>query len=220
MIPCQAPTSLSAMMGFNNTGNVCVWPSEEVLAYYCLCNLDQFVGKRVCELGSGMTGLAGLAVAMTSSASEVLLTDGNEASVQNLDACVQSNIDSFGKTCVASEVLIWDRKDEFIKRANRFDVLIAADCLFFTDYHIDLLHVIVTLLRPNGHAIIIGPHRSGTLKSFVEMVENSDGTRAELVENFDSKVTACHLDAVEIDGKSGAYDPNIHQPILLKVIKL
>ncbi len=72
----QVRVSLRDMMGFNNTGNVCVWPSEEVLAYWCAqrlgtsscgnnsgsaaASLSMFHGKRVCELGAGRAGLAGL----------------------------------------------------------------------------------------------------------------------------------------------------------------
>eukprot|EP00041_Stephanoeca_diplocostata_P015956 m.309864 g.309864 ORF g.309864 m.309864 type:complete len:318 (+) comp20204_c0_seq7:61-1014(+) len=216
----QAPTSLSDMMGFNNTGNVCVWPSEEVLAYYCLCQSHLFEGKSVCELGAGMAGLAGIAVAKSSKAKDVLLTDGNTVSVQNLHACVKANSASFKTTLVDSQVLVWNRADKLEERANRFDVVIAADCLFFTDYHIDLLHVLVTLLKPRGHAIIIGPHRAGSLRSFMRLAENSRVVRVELIEHFNDEVMTRHADAVREHRASNVYDPDIHQPVLLKIFKL
>ena len=54
------------MLGFNNTGNVCIWPSEEVLVHWVLSRPTLFDGLRVCEIGGGMASLAGLAVALTS----------------------------------------------------------------------------------------------------------------------------------------------------------
>ncbi|KAL6867459.1 hypothetical protein ACP4OV_015483 [Aristida adscensionis] len=53
----------------DTTGLVCCWPSEEVLAYYCIRHSDMFRSKKVLELGSGY-GLAGLVVAASTNADE------------------------------------------------------------------------------------------------------------------------------------------------------
>ncbi|CAN6698786.1 unnamed protein product [Malus baccata var. baccata] len=60
----------------DNTGLVCQWPSEEVLAYFCLTHADMFRSKSVLELGSGY-GLGGLVIAAVTEASEVVISDGN-----------------------------------------------------------------------------------------------------------------------------------------------
>ena len=83
---------LQDLTGFNNTGNICVWPSEEVLAAYCLENLHLFHEKSILELGAGMTGLAGLIVSQTANPKHVLITDGNENSIENLNIVINENI--------------------------------------------------------------------------------------------------------------------------------
>jgi calmodulin-lysine N-methyltransferase len=84
---CYVPLNqirLSDLTGFNNTGNVCVWPSEDCLSQYCLENLPLFQGKSIIELGGGMTSLCGLTIASCGEPKSVLLTDGNQTSVENL----------------------------------------------------------------------------------------------------------------------------------------
>lgn len=70
----------------DNTGLVCPWPSEEVLAFYCLSHVDKFRSKRVIELGSGY-GLAGLVIAVATEALEVVISDGNPQVVDCILFC-------------------------------------------------------------------------------------------------------------------------------------
>lgn len=52
------------------------WPSEDILAYFCLSHTDMFRSKKVIELGSGY-GLAGLVIAAVTDALEIVISDGN-----------------------------------------------------------------------------------------------------------------------------------------------
>lgn len=64
--------------GFLNTGNICVWPAEEILAFYVCSHPEIVRGKTVIELGGGMTAMAGVAAAgWHGGASKTILTDGN-----------------------------------------------------------------------------------------------------------------------------------------------
>ncbi|EDW04924.1 GH23832 [Drosophila grimshawi] len=72
------------LMGFNNTGNICVWPSEEALTALVLSDLAAYRGKWILELGGGFTSLAGLMLAKYAKPYAVHLTDGNEVSVENV----------------------------------------------------------------------------------------------------------------------------------------
>ena len=72
----------------DNTGNVCLWPAEEVMAHYILSRATEFSGKHICELGAGV-GLCGLAMACALDASSLLLTDGNKQVVETLDKALK-----------------------------------------------------------------------------------------------------------------------------------
>ena len=180
--------SLETLVGFNNTGNVCVWPSEEVMAYYCLENKEMFREAHVCELGCGMTGLAGIMLACANVASEVLLTDGNETSIANIEEIVEANKSRYERcTRVIFDILRWESLSLKEDYKGRFDYVVCADCLFFTDVHRELALVINMLLKPStGVAIVFAPSRGGTLERFCCMAQ--EYFKVELIERYSEQI--------------------------------
>lgn len=51
------------LRGYDKTGRICIWPAEQVLAYWCLKSSNLFEGKTIIEIGGGFHCLAGLALA-------------------------------------------------------------------------------------------------------------------------------------------------------------
>ncbi|PIK36641.1 putative calmodulin-lysine N-methyltransferase [Apostichopus japonicus] len=192
----QLNMKLSAqdLIGFNNTGNVCR-------------------SKSVCELGGGMTCLAGFTVACTSNAKEVLVTDGNLKSCQNAEIIAKENHSKFGTTKVSVRQLLWNKQETFADLKEKFDIVVGADCFFFDDYRQDLVNTIKHILKPEGIAWMFAPQRGSTLKKFQEIAE-ADFT-IELQENYDLDVWAKHQKLNSSVGDAGHYDENIHYPWLM-----
>lgn len=202
------------MIGFNNTGNVCIWPSEEVLAHYCLQHLSLFSGKTVVELGCGRTGLAGVLLASTTQPSSLLLTDGHPDAVANVTAVIEHNTEVFGNTQVSSEVLCWD--DSFLLSPSphdgAFDWLLCADCLFFTELHTTLARTMHKLLRTrSGRGLIFAPTRGKTLEQFVTVA--SKLFTVERTNCYDDAVYQKHSELLQQD--EGVYNPDLHYPVML-----
>ncbi|XP_013386089.1 calmodulin-lysine N-methyltransferase isoform X2 [Lingula anatina] len=205
---------LGDMIGFNNTGNVCVWPSEEVLTYYCLKHRHRFKNKFVCELGGGMSCLAGVALACVSDAQHVLLTDGNQQSVDSVEKIIKKNSTKFGSTIVKSEVLLWNKDGNFGNLTESFDFIICADCFFFDQYREDLAHTIFKLLKDQGEAIIFAPRRGSSFQAFKDIAESL--FEMTETENYDSLIWRKHT---KMKTNPDVYDENIHYPLLLHLVK-
>nr|GMD56459.1 calmodulin-lysine N-methyltransferase isoform X2 [Ipomoea batatas] len=200
----------------DNTGLVCQWPSEDVLAYYCLSHADMFRHKRVIELGSGY-GLAGLVVAIATEALEVVITDGNPQVVDYIQRNVITNSSVFGGTEVKSMVLHWGQEnvsDIF----NTFDVIIASDCTFFKEFHEGLAETIKFLLKKEGpsEALLFSPKRGDSLEKFLGKVKGS-GLNFSIDNKYDTEIWRRHQRFLYGDDSWPNYEMDHCYPLLVKI---
>ncbi|KAL6437743.1 hypothetical protein ACFW04_004248 [Cataglyphis niger] len=222
----------SELIGFNNTGNVCVWPSEECLAYYLLRNRGLCRNRSVLELGGGMSCLAGVLVAKYCNPSAVTLTDGNVTSVDNVRCIVARNDMTHLVEC---GVVQWARAAKALRQAavngNRvktrtivddeqlpsgfYDVILSADCLFFDDARLDLVETIYGWLADDGVALVMAPRRGTTFQKFAE-ASIKRGFIARQTELYDDTVWSRHLELLE---NNPEYCPDLHYPVLLELTK-
>merc|ERR1712154_586401 len=103
-------------------------------------NKHLFQGSRVLELGGGMTCLAGCLLAVSDFSphkcpSHIHLTDGNSASVANLELIVKRMKDGAGdKKSICDDVKAFQyRWDVGAAEEEQYDVIMCADCLFFKE---------------------------------------------------------------------------------------
>ncbi|KAK7575811.1 hypothetical protein V9T40_012097 [Parthenolecanium corni] len=204
-----ASFTIDQLVGFNNTGNVRVWPSEEVLAYLALKNEPFFAGKSVLEVGGGMSCLAGVLLAQHADCQSVQLTDGHPNAVQNVARIVEANAPNCAVGC---EVLVWS---EYRQHRRTYDVILAADCLFFDDSRADLLLLVEAVLRPTGVVLMVAPRRGQSLQKFVSCARRS-GFRCSVRSHYDKAVWLRHN---ELKAQK-SYDEDAHFPLLVVMTRM
>jgi calmodulin-lysine N-methyltransferase len=186
--------------GVDNTGNVCVWTAESILLYTLLTNTkirDTITDKKILELGGGLTGLCGLGLAATQIANCIVVTDGHPDCVANQKVCIQMNVQKgsidMTECPISSHLLRWQIGDpnkelESIASGGNFDVIIASDCLFFKDFHDDLIFVLQNALVPTGVVYLLQPRRGTTMELFI--AKASTWFEIEISEDYSDKVSS------------------------------
>ncbi|CAN6481327.1 unnamed protein product [Victoria cruziana] len=208
---------ISNTHNIDSTGLVCLWPSEDVLTYYCLSHPDIFSSKKVLELGSGY-GLAGLAVAVSTDAREVIISDGNPQVVDYIHCSIRANSDNFGDTLVKPLRLHWGQ-EHTSDMASHFDIIIASDCTFFRQFHSDLAYTVRCLLKDSegSQAFFFSPRRGNTLDMFLDQVRKL-GLKVDVVEKYDSKVFGLHQEFINGENSSWPnYVADHCYPLMIKI---
>uniref|UniRef100_A0A665X064 Calmodulin-lysine N-methyltransferase n=1 Tax=Echeneis naucrates TaxID=173247 RepID=A0A665X064_ECHNA len=133
----------------------------------------------VCELGGGMTCLAGLMV----SANKLLLL---ALSFVNTALTLASVL------CVCSRVVRWDCESDISALEGHFDIVMCADCLFVDQYRASLVDALRRLLQPNGMALVFAPLRGETLGFFCQLAQQA-GLCVCQNQQYDAQVWDVHL---------------------------
>lgn len=201
------------LIGFNNTGNICIWPSEEALAYYVLHHLPAFRQLRVLELGGGMTCLAGLLIAKYSQTNFVHLTDGNHLSIENANHTLSQNTINATEKVLCS-VLKWEDVQS-VQDDAQYDCILSADCLFFDSDRSSFINALWLFMKPTGCGLIMAPRRGDTLNTFLQQAAQK-GFSCQVRQYYNRTIWQKHLELVE----TSVYDEDIHYPILIEVTKL
>lgn len=133
-----------------------VWGGAETMCNYLLDERDSeshlqiFQGQsRILELGSGL-GLCGIFVAMAFYPTEVILSDGDVDVLERLQKNIEQN--AMGdETAISSAQLVWgENLDTFEQEHGKFDVIIAAECMYMPPSLYTIWSTVKYLLQHDG----------------------------------------------------------------------
>ena len=160
----------------DDTTGYAIWAASLVMAQWMASMPSQrFHQKNILELGAGC-GVPGLAVAKSSDAAQVILTDLNPTTVANLRTNVELN--DFGPTVVTAAIIDWD--DVSTYPVEKMDIVIGSDLIYQKSIVPYLKKVVLGLLKEGqGRFLYVAPDtgRDG-LPEFIESMKR-DGFQLE-----------------------------------------
>ena len=203
---------------------------------------------RVVELGAGMAGLAGLALAafgldnMGACGSNsrwdigVTLTDGHPDAVLSNRICAELTSRRYGESAqnhISCQRLLWNDGAQGVADCqtltnngqDKYHLCLASDCVHFQEFHAALVATIGRLLDIGGVCLFCQPRRADSLDNFMRVIDavNDVGSTDENV--FDMQLFERYnqklwdMHQKELAKNDGIYDPDIHFPLLLVLRK-
>ena len=197
-----------------------------------------FRPRAVLELGAGLTGLLGLGLWAWDCCASVQITDGHPSCAKNLQVCSLLNKELGGpQTCTLQtsqlqwaagdpskhlELLLHSLQSRSGQADRKFDRVVSADCLFFTDFHVDLLWIIDHALSVDGRCYMLQPRRSNTMQKFIDLVVQTGTFSVEVLEDYCPEISAMNQKYIRENAENDThnYDIDIHYPILVILQKL
>ncbi|XP_070498262.1 protein-lysine N-methyltransferase EEF2KMT isoform X2 [Chironomus tepperi] len=135
----------------DGTTGLKLWPAAVTLSNYIISNPDEFNDKSILELGSGCTGLVGLALLKSSKCKQIFLSDCHDTVVNNLIENINLNLEKYNIENLESSLLIrqhlyinnscemgilnlpWeeinDNQDELVEKC-KINMILAADIVY------------------------------------------------------------------------------------------
>lgn len=146
--------------GFAGSGDTLgnqIWPSAFRLCTICSSvsvNVDNhaIAGRRVIELGCG-PGLPGLLCARLG-ASAVLLTDFEPGVLEIARKNIRNNPD-VASVCEVAALDWTGNLAEFVSSYGKFDIVLAADCVYNAEHAAAVANAIAAVLQPTPEAVAV-----------------------------------------------------------------
>lgn len=206
----QELTSHQQQTPIDNTGNICVWDCEIVLAWFLWQSPRIAVGTTLLEVGSGMAAVA--ALAGDGICSQIFITDGHPDCVWNnrINVRLRQPVASH----IQCSVLRWSYDEDTLLCSA--DATLVSDCTHFEEWHGQLLWTILRHTRVGGSIWMCQPDRGQSWSRFQQLMECTvQGTVTTLQEHCSDKIDELHAQFLS----QSSYEPNRHRPRIFQIIK-
>jgi hypothetical protein len=203
----------------DNTGNICVWDCEIVLAWYLWQPGSRRIaqGTTLLEVGAGMAGVA--ALAGDGICSQIFITDGHTDCVWNnrINLRLLRQANSTGPSHIECSILRWSYNDGTLLCSA--DSTLVSDCTHFQEWHGQLLWTILRHTRVGGSIWICQPNRGQSWSRFHQLMERTVlGNIASIQEHRCDRLDELHAQ-FQLE-HSSSYEPDRHRPRIFQIRKV